>query len=80
VKSYRAPIRISQHSTQTKSTTIPKATRRTRAGRKTKRLISLAEIKEHADRLEDFPLIRRGNRLSIMPVSKDHWDFVLSLE
>jgi predicted RNA-binding protein with PUA-like domain len=48
--------------------------------RKTKRLIGLAEIKEHADRLEGFPLIRRGNRLSIMPVSKDHWDFVLSLE
>jgi predicted RNA-binding protein with PUA-like domain len=48
--------------------------------RKTKRLIGLAEIKEHADRLEDFPLIRRGNRLSIMPISKDHWDFVLSLE
>ncbi len=30
--------------------------------------------------LEDFPLIRRGNRLSIMPVSKEHWDFILSLE
>ena len=48
--------------------------------RKTKRLIGLAEIKEYADRLEGFPLIRRGNRLSIMPVSKEHWDFVLSLE
>jgi predicted RNA-binding protein with PUA-like domain len=48
--------------------------------RKTKRLISLSEIKEHADRLEGFPLIRRGNRLSVMPVSKDHWDFILSLE
>ena len=40
--------------------------------RRTKRLISLEEIKQHADRLEDFPLIRRGNRLSIMPVSKKH--------
>ena len=48
--------------------------------RKTKRLIGLAEIKEYADHLEGFPLIRRGNRLSIMPVSKEHWDFVLSLE
>ena len=47
--------------------------------RKTKRLISLTEIKGHADRLEGFPLIRRGNRLSIMPVSKEHWDFILSL-
>ena len=48
--------------------------------RRTKRLISLDEIKQHADRLEDFALIRRGNRLSIMPVSKEHWDFILSLE
>ncbi len=48
--------------------------------RKTKRLIGLAETKEHADRLEGLPLIRRGNRLSIMPVSKEHWDFILSLE
>ena len=47
---------------------------------KTKRLISLKELKEHADRLEDFALVRRGNRLSIMPVSKAHWDFILSLE
>ena len=48
--------------------------------RKTRRLISLAEIKENAGRLEGFPLIRRGNRLSIMPVSGEHWDFILSLE
>ena len=48
--------------------------------RRTKRLISLEEIKQHADRLEDFPLIRRGNRLSIMPVNKEHWDYILSLE
>jgi len=48
--------------------------------RKTKRLISLAEIREHSGRLEGFALIRRGNRLSVMPVSKEHWDFILSLE
>ena len=48
--------------------------------RKTKRLISLEEIKQHADRLEGLPLIRRGNRLSIMPVDKAHWDLILSLE
>ena len=48
--------------------------------RKTKRLISLTELKEHADQLEDFALVRRGNRLSIMPVSTQHWDFILSLE
>ncbi len=48
--------------------------------RKTKRLISLSEIKEYAAALEGFALIRRGNRLSVMPVSKPHWDFILSLE
>lgn len=48
--------------------------------RRTKRLISLEEIKQHADRLEDFPLVRRGNRLSVMPVSKKHWDYILSME
>ena len=48
--------------------------------RKTKRLISLEEIKRHADRLEGLPLIRRGNRLSIMPIEKAHWDLILSLE
>ena len=48
--------------------------------RKTKRMISLEEIKQHADHLDGFPLIRRGNRLSLMPVSQEHWDFILSLE
>ena len=48
--------------------------------RKLKRVISLAEIKEHAERLEGFALIRRGNRLSVMPVEKEHFDFILSLE
>ena len=48
--------------------------------RKTRRLISLAELKSHAERLDNFALVRRGNRLSIMPVSKAHWDFILSLE
>jgi predicted RNA-binding protein with PUA-like domain len=48
--------------------------------RKTKRLISLSEIKECADQLEGLALIRRGNRLSVMPVAKQHWDFILALE
>ena len=48
--------------------------------RKLKKKISLAEIKAHADRLEDFALIRRGNRLSVMPVDKKHFTFVLGLE
>jgi predicted RNA-binding protein with PUA-like domain len=48
--------------------------------RKLKRLISLEEIKQHAERLDGLPLIRRGNRLSIMPVDKAHWDLIISLE
>lgn len=48
--------------------------------RKTKRLISLAELKQHEKQLEGLALIRRGNRLSVLPVSKKHWEFILSLE
>jgi len=48
--------------------------------RHTKRVISLAEIKEHAESLDDFALVRRGNRLSIMPVTEAQWDFLLGLE
>lgn len=47
--------------------------------RKLKRNISLTEIKAEKS-LEDMILTRRGNRLSIMPVEKKHWDKILSLE
>jgi len=46
-----------------------------------KRNISLAELKGHASGpLEGMPLVRKGNRLSIMPVTAEQWDFILSLE
>ena len=49
--------------------------------RKLKRTISLAELKDYAERqLKGFPLLRRGNRLSIMPVTKQQWEFILDLE
>ena len=48
--------------------------------RKTKRVLSLREIKQHSEQLENFALVRRGNRLSVMPVSEAHWNFILSLE
>ena len=48
--------------------------------RKTRRLISLAELRQYEDRLAGFALIRRGNRLSVMPVEKNHWNFILGLE
>jgi predicted RNA-binding protein with PUA-like domain len=45
------------------------------------RTISLAELKRHADdALDGFPLVRKGNRLSIMPVTADQWAFILDLE
>jgi len=47
--------------------------------KKLSRNITLAEIKAEKS-LEDMILTRKGNRLSIMPVEKKHWDKILSLE
>ncbi|WP_411728143.1 EVE domain-containing protein [Methyloglobulus sp.] len=43
------------------------------------RTITLTELKQKQE-LSDLSLVRRGTRLSIMPVSKEQWDFILSLE
>jgi predicted RNA-binding protein with PUA-like domain len=43
------------------------------------RTITLKELKCRKE-LTDLALVRRGNRLSIMPVSKEQWEFILSLE
>jgi predicted RNA-binding protein with PUA-like domain len=49
--------------------------------RKLERLITLDELRKHARKqLADFVVLRRGNRLSVTPVSKAEWEFVLSLE
>ena len=49
--------------------------------RKLRDTISLDEIKLQADALgEGFPLIARGNRLSILPVTAAQWKLLLSLE
>jgi predicted RNA-binding protein with PUA-like domain len=49
--------------------------------RKLKRVITLDELRVHADKkLKDFVLLRRGNRLSVLPVSLKDWDFILSFE
>ncbi len=50
-----------------------------------KRTITLTELKElaaaHPDGpLADFPLVRRGNRLSIMPATDAQWALILGLE
>jgi len=47
--------------------------------RKLKRVIPLTELKDRRE-LEGFALISRGNRLSVLPVTKAQWDFILGLE
>ena len=42
------------------------------------RLITLAEMRSHPE-LADMLVLRRGNRLSITPVSDQHWNFVRAL-
>ncbi len=46
-----------------------------RALKKT-RLIPLAELRAHPE-LEAMQILRRGNRLSITPVSADEWEFIV---
>jgi predicted RNA-binding protein with PUA-like domain len=49
--------------------------------RRFKRVITLDELRKHASReLDGMLLLTRGNRLSITPVAKEHWDFIVSLE
>ena len=49
--------------------------------RRLENMIMLKELREHASsELSEFGLLRRGNRLSVLPVSKSEWDFILSLE
>lgn len=40
--------------------------------------ITLTELKQQ-DSLQDMRLLKRGNRLSIMPVEPVHWEFILSM-
>ncbi len=44
-----------------------------------KRVVTLNELKQHPQ-MQDCPLVRRGNRLSVMPITKAQWDCVLELE
>jgi len=45
-----------------------------------KRPVPLQEIKDHADALEGLQLIKRGNRLSVMPVAAEHFDYIVGME
>jgi predicted RNA-binding protein with PUA-like domain len=44
-----------------------------------RRTIALAELKAHPE-LQEMPLVRKGNRLSVMPVTEDQWEVILGLE
>ncbi|MDE1892902.1 MAG: EVE domain-containing protein [Xanthomonadaceae bacterium] len=47
--------------------------------RKLRRTISLDELKRH-EALAGMALLRKGNRLSVMPVDAAHWTYILALE
>lgn len=47
--------------------------------RKFRRTITLAELKERPE-LAGMGLLARGNRLSVMPVTKRQWDIIRGLE
>ena len=47
--------------------------------KKLKRVIGLDEMKADT-KLDGFQLLKRGNRLSVLPVSDAHWKAVLALE
>jgi len=47
--------------------------------KKFKRTIALAELREKKP-LQNMKLLQKGNRLSIMPVTKQEWEYVLGME
>lgn len=51
----------------------------TRYVRTLKRAVSLTELKTHNE-LADGSLVQRGNRLSVMPVTKEQWGSIPELE
>ncbi|HKK15486.1 MAG TPA: EVE domain-containing protein [Gammaproteobacteria bacterium] len=47
--------------------------------RKLKRTITLSELKDKKP-LQNMKLLQRGNRLSVMPVTKKEWEYILAIE
>jgi predicted RNA-binding protein with PUA-like domain len=48
--------------------------------RKLRRTITLTELKDHPALGDDFALTRRGNRLSVLPVTAAQWQTILDME
>jgi predicted RNA-binding protein with PUA-like domain len=52
-----------------------------RLERKLARVLTLEKLKQYAaSSLSSLPLLQRGNRLSVMPVTERDWNFILTLE
>ena len=47
--------------------------------RHTKRNITLSELRDHSS-LKEMRLLQKGNRLSVIPMTKKEWDYILGLE
>jgi predicted RNA-binding protein with PUA-like domain len=47
--------------------------------RKFDHVVTLAQLKADADELGDFELLKRGTRLSVLPVNAAQWRHILSL-
>lgn len=48
--------------------------------RKFTQKVSLKELRDYTENsLKDLPLLRRGNRLSVMPVTRENWEFIHEL-
>lgn len=48
--------------------------------RKLRQPISLTVLRQYAEPLQGLALLNRGNRLSVMPVSREHFRLILTLE
>lgn len=42
-------------------------------------LLPLSTLRQHTAQLGSFHLLQRGNRLSVMPVSDEQWEYILGL-
>ena len=75
--SRRSPKIFSANSTATEPTEVEPRWMLVdvRAVKKT-RLIGLPELRQHAE-LEEMVLLKKGNRLSVMPVTPVQWDYIV---
>jgi predicted RNA-binding protein with PUA-like domain len=50
-----------------------------RFNRRLPRTVTLTELKARADELGEFPLVRKGNRLSVIPVTDEQWAAITTM-